>query len=430
MSKLPRIVSASIFGRPAERVHDNQHRATWLKAMAQALAGRQSWTPLDALLLPGGYFRLEQSIGFLNSEERDCVLNTSLIGKTCRQVSRTLSRAFPGIALVVGIDCEPMSNEFRGDQLTAAWRSGKLIGLGLKVFPSVADTDGKKTPPMRCYETEYDNPTRVIALRSGNKALLCSCYDAFGVRAKAGGSKDILRAIRYLTDANGQAVDPPSHLQRRALLRRWSNFIDASGVNIALAAIHNFEQPGRDLYWQRHGIASASAALGGGLVVGAAHYLEALPTDPRRSPLAAWAVPQSHIRAGLTRQAHMLAPVTAVTINGSLGPTPKALLRLYEGADGTSANTSVSGEATETPLEIVVNRVFNGRGHPLPKSWSRIKAGDLVLAIDDDEIGWFEAVITGATNGAYVLRWRDYPEEREFVRTPEQIALMHHSEHR
>jgi hypothetical protein len=271
---LPRIVSASIIGRPAERVHDNQHRATWLKAMAQALAQRQSWAPLDALLLPGGYFRLEQSIGFLNPDERHHVLNTSFIGRVCKQVSRTLNRVFPGIALVVGIDCEPLSDQFRGDQLTVAWRAGNLIGLGLKVFPSEADTDGKKAPPMRCYATDYDNPARIITLRSGNRALLCSCYDAFGVRAKAGGSKDILRAIRYLTDADGHAVDPPSHRQRRALLRRWSSFIDASGVNVALAAIHNFEQPGRDLYWQRHGIASASAALGGGLVVGAAHYME------------------------------------------------------------------------------------------------------------------------------------------------------------
>jgi hypothetical protein len=263
--------------------------------MAQAMASRSNWGSVDALLLPGGYFRLEQSIGFLNSEERDHVLTTSFIGQTCRHVSRNLSRTFPWIALVVGVDCEPSSDEFHGDQLTAAWRSGKLIGLGLKVFPSVADADGKKSTPMRCYAIDYDNPGRVITLKSGNRALLCSCYDAFGVRAKAGGSKDILRAIRYLTDTNGQVVDPPSHQRRRALLRRWSNFIEASDVNAALAAIHNFEQPGRDLYWQRHGIASASAALGGGLVVGAAHYMEALPSDPRRSPLAARAVPQSHI---------------------------------------------------------------------------------------------------------------------------------------
>src|SRR5918993_1555213 len=344
MSKLPRIASASVFGRPAELVYDSHYRATWLKAMAQAITQCPNWAPLDALLLPGGYFRLEQSNGFLPPEERHHVLNTSFIGKTCRQVSRTLHRTFPGVALVVGIDCEPLSDQFRGDQLTVAWRAGKLVGVGLKVFPSEADTDGKKSPPMRCYALDYDNPARVITLRSGNKALLCSCYDAFGVRAKAGGSKDILRAIRYLTDANGQAVDPPSYRQRRALLNRWSNFIDASGVNVALATTHNFEQPGRDLYWQRHGIASASAAIGGGLVVGAAHYMEALPTDPCRSPLAACAVPKSHIRAGLARQAHPLAPVAALTLTGTLGPTPKALLRLYEGTDEASVYTGASGD--------------------------------------------------------------------------------------
>jgi hypothetical protein len=276
---------------------------------------------------------------------------------------------------------------------------------------------------------DYDNPARVISLQSGSKALLCSCYDAFGVRAKAGGSKDILRAIRYLTDANGQAVDPPTHRQRRVLLRRWSNFIDASGVNVALATTHNFEQPGRDLYWQRHGIASASAAIGGGLVVGAAHYMEALPTDPCRSPLAACAVPQSHIRAGLARQAHPLAPVAALTITGTLGPIPKALLRLYEGSDAATTNAGGSEDRGAIEHKVVADRVFNERGHPLPKSRSRIKPGDLVLAIDDDEIGWFEAVVIEASTGTYVLRWRDHPEEGEFVRRPEQIALMHDPDH-
>ncbi|MBL0407247.1 hypothetical protein JKG68_25285 [Microvirga aerilata] len=421
MSKLPRIVSASVLGRPAELVRDNQYRAIWLKAMAQAMALRSKWGSVDALLLPGGYFRLEQSIGFLNAEERDHVLTTSFIGQVCNQVSRSLNRAFPGIALVVGIDCEPPSDQFRGDQLTVAWRAGKPTGIGLKVFPSEADTDGKKTAPMRCYAMDYDNPARIITLKSGNKALLCSCYDAFGVRAKAGGSTDILRAIRYLTDADGCPVDPPSHRQRRTFLRRWSTFIDASNVNVALTAIHNFEQPGRDLYWQRHGIASASAALGGGLVVGAAHYMEALPTDPGRSPLAACAVPRSHIRAGLARQAHMLRPVAAVSLTGTLGPSPKALLRLFEGNDSVEA----SHDATELLHETVVNRVFNGRGHPLPKSRGRIKAGDLVLAIDDDEIGWFEALVVDVTDRTYILRWRDYPEDAEFARRMEQVALMY-----
>src|SRR5215207_823821 len=114
MSKLPHIVSASVLGRPAERVSDNQYRAAWLNAMVNALAQQQSWAPVDALLLPGGYFRLEQSLGFLGVHERHHVLNTSFIGQACTRASRRLSKAFPGITLVVGIDCEPLNEQFRG----------------------------------------------------------------------------------------------------------------------------------------------------------------------------------------------------------------------------------------------------------------------------------------------------------------------------
>ena len=121
----------------------------------------------------------------------------------------------------------------------------------------------------------------------------------------------------------------------------------------------------------------------------------------------------------------MFAPIAALTLTGILGLNSKALLRLYQGSDQAATKAGASGDQSEMQHDIVANRVFNGRGHPLPKSRSRIKAGDLVLAIDDDEIGWFEAVVIEAPTGSYVLRWRDHPEEGPFVRRPEQIALMH-----
>ena len=95
------------------------------------------------------------------------------------------------------------------------------------------------------------------------------------------------------------------------------------------------------------------------------------------------------------------------------------------GAADSAAEITRLGETPDVPHHIIKDVIFNGRGHPLPKSRSRIKAGDLVLAIDDDEIGWFEALVIGAANGTYILHWRDYPEDGEFERRAEQIALMH-----
>jgi hypothetical protein len=55
--------------------------------------------------------------------------------------------------------------------------------------------------------------------------------------------------------------------------------------------------------WQRHGIASCSAALKSKFAVGAAHF-DTLPSGPDVSPLAAKNVPPSRLHEGHNRTAH------------------------------------------------------------------------------------------------------------------------------
>jgi len=62
--------------------------------------------------------------------------------------------------------------------------------------------------------------------------------------------------------------------------------------------------------WQRHGIATASAALGGGLVAAGAHF-ESLPRRAEVQTLCSMDVPREHLQAGHARGARQREPAAA-----------------------------------------------------------------------------------------------------------------------
>jgi hypothetical protein len=64
-----------------------------------------------------------------------------------------------------------------------------------------------------------------------------------------------------------------------------------------------------------------------------------------------------------------------------------------------------------------------------PEDWSKIKVGSLVLAREAVDEGWFEAIVTGTTSdGAFWLKWQDWPELDAIVRYRSQLALLYPSE--
>lgn len=60
-----------------------------------------------------------------------------------------------------------------------------------------------------------------------------------------------------------------------------------------------------------------------------------------------------------------------------------------------------------------------------PEDWSKLLVGDLVLARETAEEGWFEALIVEATDDRFRLRWQDWPELPSFTRALTDIALLH-----
>lgn len=323
-----RVAAVCVLGRPAATPKLNQARGQLLVQIVTGIHER-GWGGLDALVLPGGFYRLARPVGHQAGPKR----LASLTGQAClaaarRQLER-LQDASPGCLLVTGLLADPSDTRQRQEQLSAALSTERVVGLARKLFPTAAEGEGRRqTVP--CAE-DYGSPDRLATLPSGAKAILSACYDLFGLTETPGEASSRYHAIRALR--TGQKIlrmgDQGFKQLRRQCLADWSSLLAKEKPDLAIATIHGFERPGLDGFWQRHGIAAASAAMQGRFVVGAAHFEDWLPA-PGQSTLASMGVSRRHLTAGTARKAHRLAPKDTVLIEKD--GEPLALVRLFEAA--------------------------------------------------------------------------------------------------
>jgi len=66
-----------------------------------------------------------------------------------------------------------------------------------------------------------------------------------------------------------------------------------------------------------------------------------------------------------------------------------------------------------------------GSGPTLPRCWGDIGRGDLVIAQDSPEEGWYDAIVVGLSGDMVTLRWREYPRERQVVRHRNRLGLLY-----
>ncbi|WP_374302895.1 hypothetical protein [Ferrovibrio sp.] len=321
-----RVAAVCVLGRPASTPKQNQPRG---QLLAQIVTGihERGWAALDALLLPGGFFRLNRPVGHLAGSRR----LTSLQAQAClsaarRQLDRLQDRS-AGCLLVTGMLADPSDTRQRQEQLSVALSAERVVGLARKLFPTAAEGEGRRqTVP--CAE-DYGSTDRLVTLPCGAKAILSACYDLFGLTETPGGASSRYHAIRALR--TGQKIlrmgDQGFKQLRRQCLADWSNLLTKEKPHVAIATIHGFERPGLDGFWQRHGIAAASAAMQGRFVVGAAHFEDWLPA-PGQSTLASVGVSRKHLTAGTARKAHRLAPKDTIQIEKDAEVI--ALVRLFE----------------------------------------------------------------------------------------------------
>jgi hypothetical protein len=97
--------------------------------------------------------------------------------------------------------------------------------------------------------------------------------------------------------------------------------------------------------------------------------------------------------------------LAAAAANGNLHEPPAPP------ANGMSGNDAASPPSRSSPK--------------LPRDWQEIGVGDLVVAQQSLEDGWYEAIVVDANGDMFSLRWRDYPRQRQFVRHRRRLGLLY-----
>jgi len=304
---------------------DNSDRLAMLPELVRLLKKHPEWD-LDAIVLPGGMFRLSRTLGATNFERRKAILLKEQITNPIREALDQLDMLSPGLTLTTGVLATPRDISERTEQSCLAFRLGGLVGAARKIFPTRQESRGRRF--VSPFVDDFSTRSRVIALSRGSLALLNACYDIFGAADLSASTTARKHAIRRLLTKRGvlPVGSDGFRAQRDDCLDAIKGVLSSTHLQAMLVSIHGFSQSGRDGYWQRHGIARSSAAYGGALVVGAAHFRKGLPA-PDMSTLAAYGVPRSQIADGASRRAHMLKPAHSAILETPTGL--QGLLRVF-----------------------------------------------------------------------------------------------------
>jgi len=245
----PRLVTLCVRGRSASEPAMNKRRLALLQQSILQLGEFTDWAPLDALVLPAGYFRIGRYLGDLRHSVRLKALARERFLAVAVECCATLDADHPGILIICGIDSHAPSRAVMGDQFCLAVNATGIVGLVRKVFPTGADT----RPHARCFipaVADFAAAERYVMLSSGNKAVLCACYDMFGLAESAAESSIRTGAIRRLY-ANGHIVDardPAFKQLRTECVAGFEKRFLSEAPDLAIAVLHGFARPGLDGY--------------------------------------------------------------------------------------------------------------------------------------------------------------------------------------
>ena len=363
MKKISRIINVCLNDECADQ-DDYLERYGILKDVINGIC--DEWEPfnLDAIVFPGGFWHRTKYIGNRDYKYRkESLEKETFTKKAIAAVKKLQSEGFGKPLLVAGIDScsrskpdgfdiyktkfgknarsfskRPKNTKIYGDQLCVAWSSKGIVGIGRKVFP-VQPKLGKNfkdfdenyqdvdAPYYVTYARDFYDPKRVVRLESGRNALLCACYDIFGCSERYNPREDRTSQIEWLDDGTGKVIHVRSE---RDIIRKYvSKFNELiEKVDTALVSIHGFNSATGANYTERHGIAATSAALGGGMVIGSAHFKECLPSDENKATLASYNISKRYLnmKNKNKRKLKKLIPKRSLWIESS----EDILIRLFE----------------------------------------------------------------------------------------------------
>ena len=307
-----RVASCSVRGLPD--TYSDRRNARRCHLLGEIVESLREDAPVDALVLPGGYFVEGRPNVYLDKsfEERCKLQKAASFAEDVLCAAEALDRQRAGALLIFGVDTGKKGKDPQGDQLCVAWSARGPVGIGRKVFP----TEWEGCNGLVVNVDDFAAQDRLVPV-GDHLVLLCACYDGYGVANSPDKSKyirEIVSGGKRLTRGGGGTAKVFRQELKNGLAD-WARLVERATA--AAIAIHRFGgdgQPFSTSYWRRHGIATASARLGGWAVAGA-NFDVRLP-HPGVDVLAAHRVPYDQIAEGQLRTTWDAVPVRDYVVGG------------------------------------------------------------------------------------------------------------------
>ena len=177
-TRSPRLATLCLQGNTAASTKDNVTRTMILEKAVRFLLQQRAWHPIDALVLPGGFFWLSRSVGASTFERRRALISGERFIPAVTAALKQLQESSPGIRLITGVMAQPRDKTERTEQACLAFDRSGLIGAARKMFPTHAESRGRRY--MTPFADDYRSSERFVDLPNGSLAALHSCYDLFG----------------------------------------------------------------------------------------------------------------------------------------------------------------------------------------------------------------------------------------------------------
>ena len=98
---------------------------------------------------------------------------------------------------------------------------------------------------------------------------------------------------------------------------------------------------------------------------------------------------------------------------------------LYDKLVAAAANGNTPSASPPNGSSGASGSTPGGSAPHLPQNWQAIGIGDLVVANENREDGWYDAIVVEANGDMLTLRWRDFPRERRIVRHRLRLGLLY-----